>query len=230
MNRQLAWVLSVGFVAAGFFHSSLSGQETKPPAADKWEPEIRKFEEQAQKSPLPADANLFVGSSSIRMWKVQSSFPKHATINRGFGGSQLGDSAKYAERLVVAAKPRVVILYAGDNDIASGKSPETIRNDYRTFRDKIQTALPDTKIVVIAVKPSPSRWKFREQAQETNRLLRAEIEAGKNQVFVDVWPAMLGDDGQPRPDLFLKDNLHMNETGYKIWNELIEPHLVKKAE
>lgn len=230
MNRQLAWVLSVGFVATGFWGSSLSGQETKPPAADKWEPEIRKFEEQAQQTPPPVGANLFVGSSSIRMWKLGPSFPNHVTINRGFGGSQLGDSAKYAERLVVAARPRVVVLYAGDNDIATGKSPETIRNDYRTFRDKIHAALPDTRIVVIAVKPSPSRWKFREQAQETNRLLRAEAEAGKNQTFVDVWSAMLGQDGQPRSDLFLKDNLHMNETGYKIWNELIEPHLAKKGD
>lgn len=230
MNRQLAWVLSVGFVASRFWNSSLSGQETKPPAADKWEPEIRKFEEQAQKTPPPVGANLFVGSSSIRMWKLGPSFPNHVTINRGFGGSQLADAAKYAERLVVAAKPRVVVLYAGDNDIATGKSPEIIRNDYRTFRDKIQTALPDTRIIAIAVKPSPSRWKFREQAQETNRLLRAEVEAGKNQTFVDVWPAMLGEDGQPRSDLFLKDNLHMNETGYKIWNELIEPHLATKSE
>lgn len=229
MNRQLAWVLSVGFVATGFWSSSLSGQETKPPAADKWEPEIRKFEEQAQKTPPPVGANLFVGSSSIRMWKLGTSFPNHVTINRGFGGSQLGDSAKYAERLVVAARPRVVVLYAGDNDIATGKSPETIRNDYRAFRDKIQMALPETRIVVIAVKPSPSRWKFREQALETNRLLRAEVDAGKNQTFVDVWPAMLSEDGQPRSDLFLKDNLHMNETGYKIWNELIEPHLAKKV-
>lgn len=227
MNRQLAYILSIGFLVAGLSSSGLLGQDARPAAADKWEPEIRKFEEQAQKTPPPVGANLFVGSSSIRMWKLGPSFPNHVTINRGFGGSQLADSAKYAQRLVVAARPRVVVLYAGDNDIASGKSPETIRNDYRTFRDTIQAALPDTRIVVIAVKPSPSRWKFREQAQETNRLLRAEIEAGKNQTFVDVWPAMLGEDGQPRPDLFLKDNLHMNETGYKIWNELIEPHLTK---
>lgn len=230
MNRQLACILSVGFVTCTFASFSLFGQDAKPSAADKWETDIRKFEEQAQKTPVPANANLFVGSSSIRLWKLQSSFPKHVTINRGFGGSQLVDSAKYAERLVIAAKPSVVVLYAGDNDIASGKSTEKICHDYQTFRDKIHAALPDTKIVVIAIKPSPSRWKYREQAQDTNRLLRAETEAGKNQAFVDIWPAMLNTDGQPRPELFLKDNLHMNEQGYKVWNELVEPHLVTKKE
>ena len=200
-------------------------QEPKP-AADRWEPEIRKFEELELKSASPAGANLFVGSSSIRMWKLPASFPKHPCINRGFGGSEMADSARYADRIVIPSKPRVVVLYAGDNDISKGKSPATIRDDYRVFRDKIQTALPDTKIVVIAVKPSPSRWKLSEQALKANRLLREETMAGKNQVFVDIWTPMLAENGMPRAELFVKDQLHMNDDGYKLWSELIEPHLV----
>ena len=224
-THALAVAVGLVFLGAGF---AGWGQEPKPAAADRWEPEIRKLEEQDQKSAPPAGANLFVGSSSIRLWKLESGFPKHACINHGFGGSQLADSARYAERIVIANKPRVVVLYAGDNDIASGKSPATVRDDYRTFRDKVQAALPDAKIVVISLKPSPSRWKFREQAQETNRLLRDEVMAGKNQIFVDVWTPMLGDDGMPQADLFVKDNLHMNEAGYKLWNRLVEPYLAGK--
>ena len=138
------------------------------------------------------------------------------------------DSARYVERLVIPCQPKVVVLYAGDNDIASGKTPIAVRDDYKIFRDKLQVALPETRLVVISLKPSPSRWKFREPAQEANRLLREETAIGKNQTFVDVWPKMLGDDGLPREDLFVKDRLHMNEAGYRIWNQLIEPHLVAK--
>jgi len=221
--------LALGFVVLMTGTAGLLGQESSP-AVDKWEPEIRKFEEQDRKSVPPLAANLFVGSSSIRLWKLKEAFPRHVCVNRGFGGSQLVDSARYVDRIVIPAKPRVVVLYAGDNDIASGKLPVVVRDHYRVFRDKIQAALPESKIVVVGLKPSPSRWKFREQALETNRLLLEEVKAGKNQEFVDVWKPMLGDDGMPRADLFVKDNLHMNESGYSIWNRLIEPFLAAKAE
>lgn len=227
MTRTVVLAIATALVCLGIAGRSFS-QEAKPAEADRWEPEIRKFEEQDQKSAPPPGANLFVGSSSIRLWKLPASFPNHVCINRGFGGSQLVDSARYVERIVIPARPRVVVLYAGDNDLNAGKSPATIRDDYRVFRDKIHAALPETKIVVVSIKPSPSRWKLQEKAIEANSLLKGEVSAGKNESFVDVWTPMLGSDGMPQPDLFLKDNLHMNETGYKIWNDLIEPHLVRK--
>ena len=226
-THALAVAVGLVFLSAGY---AGWGQEPKPAAADRWEPEIRKLEEQDQKASAPTGANLFVGSSSIRLWKLETSFPKHACINHGFGGSQLADSARHAERIVIPNKPRVVVLYAGDNDIASGKSPATVRDDYKVFRDKVRTALPDARIEVISIKPSPSRWKLREKALEANRLIRELTQEGRHEVFLDVWPAMLGDDGLPRKDLFLKDELHMNETGYAIWSKLVEPHLVSKAD
>lgn len=206
--------------------SAASSQETsKPPEADRWEAAIMAFEMQDQKSAPAAGANVFIGSSSIRMWQLEGSFPQHACVNRGFGGSQLGDSVKYAERIAIKYNPRVVVVYAGDNDLNAGKTPEAVFTDYRAFRDKVQAALPETKIVFVAIKPSPSRWKLREKALEANRRIREEIANGKNHVFVDVWTPMLGDDGMPRPELFLKDQLHMNDAGYAIWSQLVEPHL-----
>ena len=209
--------------------SVASSQETpKPPEADRWEAAIKAFEVQDQQSPPASAANVFVGSSSIRLWKLDASFPKHACVNRGFGGSQLSDSVKYAERIVIAYKPRVVVIYAGDNDLNAGKSPEKVFTDYRAFRDKVHTALLETKIVFVSIKPSPSRWKLREKGLDANRLIRDEIAKGKNQVFVDVWTPMLGDNGMPRPELFLKDQLHMNDAGYAIWSQLVEPHLAAR--
>ena len=206
--------------------SAVGDEPAKPPAADPWEPAIKSFEDQDRKSPPATEAIVFVGSSSIRMWKLDTSFPKHVCLNRGFGGSQLGDAARYADRIVIPYKPRVVVLYGGDNDLNAGKSPESVFANYRAFRDKVRAALPETKIVFVSIKPSPSRWKLREKALEANRLIRAEIEQGKGLVYIDVWMPMLGDDGMPRAELFLKDQLHMNETGYAIWNKLVEPHLV----
>jgi lysophospholipase L1-like esterase len=214
------WLLALGAAV-------LPAQDAKP-AVDKWEAEIRKFEEADQKMPPVEGANAFIGSSSIRMWKLGSSFPNHVCLNRGFGGSEMADSARYVDRIVLPAKPKVIVLYAGDNDIANKKTPTQVRDGYRVFRDKVQTVLPDSKIVLIGLKPSPSRWKLREAALEANRLLQAEVVAGKNQAFIDVWSAMLGEDGMPKPELFQKDNLHMTDAGYRIWNELIEPQLIGK--
>jgi lysophospholipase L1-like esterase len=219
---SLAAVLVLARTTAG-------DEAPKPPAADRWEPDIKSFEDQDRKNPPPVGGNVFVGSSSIRMWKLGASFPKHSVINRGFGGSQLGNSVRYAERIVIPYKPRVVVVYAGDNDLSSGKSPETVVADYRALRDKIHAALPETKIVFVSIKPSPSRWKLHEQALEANRLIREEIEQEKSQVFIDVWTPMLGEDGMPRPELFVKDQLHMNDSGYEIWNRLVEPHLAVRA-
>ena len=202
------------------------GDETpKPPAADRWELAIKAFEDQDRKTPPATGANVIVGSSSVRMWKLDSSFPKHVVINRGFGGSQLGDSVRYADRIVIQYKPRVVVVYAGDNDLNAGKTPEAVFADYRALRDKIHTALPETKIVFVSIKPSPSRWKLCEKALEANRLIREEIAQGKGQVFIDIWTPMLGEDGMPRAELFLKVQLHMNDSDYAIWTKLVEPHL-----
>ncbi len=212
-----------GFLLLNLAHGLLA-DDPKPPA-DPWEVTIRKFEEMDREQPPPTGANLFVGSSSVRMWKLNPGFPDHVCINRGFGGSQMGDAAKYVERIVIPRKPNVVVLYSGDNDIASGKTPEAVRDAYKTFREKLHAQLPETKLVLISIKPSPSRWKFREKALEANRLLKEETTSGPNQTFVDVWPAMLNEDGLPREDLFIKDMLHMNEAGYQIWNGLIAKHL-----
>ncbi|MDB5344017.1 MAG: lipolytic protein family [Schlesneria sp.] len=223
-NRAIKTALAVWVLG---LCAVLPAQDAKP-AVDKWEAEIRKFEEADQKSPPAEGANAFIGSSSIRMWKLGSSFPNRSCLNRGFGGSEMADSARYVDRIVLSAKPKVIVLYAGDNDIANKNRPTQVRDGYRIFRDKVQATLPETVIVLIGLKPSPSRWKLREAALEANQLLRAEVMAGTNQTFVDVWPAMLGEDGMPNPELFQKDNLHMTDAGYRIWNELIEPHLVGK--
>jgi lysophospholipase L1-like esterase len=117
------------------------------------------------------------------------------------------------------------VLYAGENDIAAGKSPEQVAGDFARFVDVVRVELPRTKTVFIGLKPSPLRWKLIEQFRRTNELIRVEIEKRENVVFVDVERRMLGDDGTPRAELFLPDRLHLNRAGYELWTELLLPHL-----
>ena len=166
-----------------------------------------------------------MGSSSIRLWNLKDSFPGLPVVRRGFGGSQLADSVRYAGRIVVPCKPRIVVLYAGDNDTASGKSPEEVARDFESFVGAVRRALPETRIVYISIKPSIQRWHLAAAMREANALIRAIVEKDPAMSFVDVWPAMLGEDGKPRRELFVEDGLHLSAEGYRLWSRLLLPHL-----
>ena len=220
MRRIFLWGLIFGISA-----STLPLQAAPPSPSAKWEKAISEFEDQDQKSPPPKGAVLFVGSSSIRLWKLEKSFPHLATINRGFGCSEIADSVHFADRIVLKYKPKTIVFYAGDNDIAHGKSPEQVARDFQAFVKTVYEKLPKTNILFVAIKPSLARWKLAETMQQANNLIQAQCETNERLVFIDVWKPMLGEDGRPRAELFLKDGLHMNDKGYQIWASLIRPHL-----
>ncbi len=192
----------------------------------KWEKPIQAFEQEDEKSPPPKGEIVFVGSSSIRLWKTEPSFPGFKVINRGFGGSQIADSTHFIERIVLKHEPRIVVFYAGDNDVASGKSAERVIADFTAFAEKLHAKLPQTRLLFIAIKPSTSRWKLADTQRAANEGI-AKLAASTDWIsFVDIWKAMLNDDGQPRADLLIKDGLHMNADGYRIWNAALLPHLL----
>ncbi|GMW00727.1 MAG: hypothetical protein AMXMBFR84_18640 [Candidatus Hydrogenedentota bacterium] len=194
-----------------------------------WEKAIAAFEEKDKTSPPPKHANLFVGSSSIRLWKVEEAFPEYEVINRGFGGSEIADSTHFADRIILPYEPDVIVFYAGDNDMAKGKSPQQILEDYKAFVAKVHGALPQTKIVYISIKPSVARWALYSAMEQANGLIKEETETSDLLEFVDIAPAMIGEDGKPKADLLLEDGLHLNEEGYKRWNDAVRPHLKPKA-
>jgi lysophospholipase L1-like esterase len=208
-------------------------QAAQPPADEKerqriarWEPQIAEYEAQDAKQAPPQEANLFVGSSSIRLWKLGDSFGDLPVINRGFGGSQLADSVHYADRLILKHRPKVVVVYAGDNDLAGGKSPETVAADFRALVAKIHAALPETRIAYIGVKPSLKRWNLIESVRKTNALIAEQCQMNPRLVFVDIDKPMLNDEGKPRPELYKTDGLHLTPEGYAVWTELVRPHLI----
>jgi len=191
-------------------------------APEKWAATIDKFTTADKTNPPPRNAVVFVGSSSIVKWAtLEKDFADHTVINRGFGGSELYDTVFYADRIVIPYAPRTVVVYAGDNDLNAGKTPEKVHGDFKALVAKIHAKLPLTRIVYIAVKPSPSRWKIKDKGEKTNALIAAECAKDKRLRFVDIWTPMLNEKGEPRPELFVKDMLHMNDAGYRVWTPLV---------
>ncbi|HVX11603.1 MAG TPA: SGNH/GDSL hydrolase family protein [Pirellulales bacterium] len=197
------------------------------PAGNKWEEEIQAFERQDAKHRPPENAVLFVGSSSIRLWKLKESFPDLDAINRGFGGSELADSAHFVDRIVIPYKPRLVVLYAGDNDLAAGKKPQQVLADFKRFDAKVKAALPETRIVFLSIKPSIQRRALIDKVRATNTAIEKFISGDERLTYVDVFQPMLTAKGEPRPELFRADGLHLNAEGYKLWASLLQPTLTK---
>lgn len=186
--------------------------------------EIEQFAAADSLAPPRPGGVVFVGSSSIRLWPaLAADFPGVDVVQRGFGGSELSDVVHYAPRIVLPHRPRLVVLYAGDNDLMEGKSPATVFRDYRAFVALVRRALPETRIAFIAIKPSPSRWSLAEQIRETNALVRRYAATDERLLYVDVFTPMLGPDGRPRQDLFIEDMLHLNARGYALWRDLLAP-------
>ncbi|HVU25950.1 MAG TPA: SGNH/GDSL hydrolase family protein [Opitutus sp.] len=197
-----------------------------PASPDHWAKDIDAFTAADAARPPPAHAVLFIGSSSIVKWQsLAEDFPFTPVINRGFGGSELADSVFYADRIAIPYRPRAIVLYAGDNDIAAGKSPEQVAADFVAFRAKIHAALPGTPIFYLSIKYSNSRLKFKDAMARANALIAADCAANPHCTFVDVNSAMLGADGNPRPELFQSDQLHMLPAGYAIWTRILAPLL-----
>ena len=189
-----------------------------------WASEIAQFEAADRAHPPPQHAVLFVGSSSIRMWdNLASDFPDERTINRGFGGSELADVVRYADRIVIPYHPRTVVLYAGDNDIAAGRTPAQVESDFRAFVTHVEQALPDTRIVFVSIKPSPSRWALADSMRAANARIQRLVAADPHLRYADVFTPMLGPNGHPRGELFVSDSLHMDPRGYALWTQIIGP-------
>lgn len=210
-------------ITIGLFLSiaaSLSLLQAQSP--ERFRGEIRRFARLDSLQPPGENCILFTGSSSIRMWKsLKVDFPNKPVLNRGFGGSEMSDLLFYAKELIFQYHPAQIFIYEGDNDIAHKKSQETVMEETKQLMAKIHEKWPEMSVVLMAAKPSISRWSLREKYVNYNQLL-CEYACQTDDVdYVDVWTVLLDAAGELRRDLFLKDGLHLNEKGYKIWTERI---------
>ena len=205
----------------------LSAQESAAP----FRSEINAFTKADSISKPPRKPVVFTGSSSIRLWKgLKDSFPAITLINRGFGGSTLADMIRYERETVLRYAPKQVVIYCGENDIASSDTvtPQMVLNRFERWFHDIRQQYPKLPVTFISIKPSPSRWHMKERMMESNRLIKAFLETQKQTDYINVWDPMLDAGGNPDASLFVSDNLHMNAKGYAVWGRLVEPYVLSK--
>jgi lysophospholipase L1-like esterase len=209
----------------------LAQAPTSQPAAHdfaQWEKDIAAFEAADKVNPPPKNAILFVGSSTIVRWKtLQSDFPAFPIINRGFGGNQIADSTYFADRMIIPYQPRTIFLRAGGNDIHSGKTPEQVLADFKAFVAKVHSKLPTTEIVFISLSPAIARWDERAANKKLNGLISDFVNRTPLLKYIETYDMTLDANGQPRPELFVEDKLHLSPEGYKLLIERVRPYVRK---
>ena len=194
-----------------------------PPAAgtapnpDRWEQEVVAIEQAARQRPPAPGGVLFIGSSNIRMWNTMADdFAGMNPLNRGVGGAQLAELVTLAPRLVDGAKPAVVVVSAGGNDIAAGATPAQVHEAFVNLVDVLRVRAPGARIVYQAIAPSIKRWEQWDKQQAANELVRRFIAAqgeGSGLSYVDVSAAFLDPQGKPAWECLLDDLLHPSDLG-----------------
>lgn len=211
---------------------SATAMETSPPVKKapnlaRFEKEIVQFEANDKTAAPAAGGILFVGSSTIRLWKtLAEDMAPLPVVNRGFGGATIAEVNHYFRRIVARYKPSLLVFYAGENDLAvPDVSVDSVVGDFDRFRDSMRVYLPQCHVYFVGVKPSPARWAYEDKFLEANRRFRAICEKDPRYTYVDVQKTMLGPDGRPKKDIYRADSLHMNAGGYKAWTAILKPEL-----
>ncbi|MCH2180556.1 MAG: GDSL-type esterase/lipase family protein [Mariniblastus sp.] len=228
--KKILSAMPLGVILLLLWGAVATAQPTTADPAERWEEVIRKFEARdAEQMPEPGQI-LFVGSSSIRFWDTERSFPEATIINRGFGGSQISDVNYFFDRVVAKYKPSIIVFYAGDNDIAQGESTDSVVSDFHQFWQTVRHKIPDCTVIYIPIKPSLSRWNLWPRMDATNGKIGQIASSQYNLRVADIVKPMLGSDGQPKPDLFARDGLHLSPKGYQIWTRVVSQLLKETTE
>jgi len=220
--RVLGSVLAAVVVAAS---PQLAAGQAEDPDPGRFAAEIARFGDWDKQNAFPDAGVVFVGSSSIRFWASAEDFPHLPVINRGFGGAHVSDVNHYIGETVLKYGPRAVVFYAGNNDIHAGKSVDQVLDDYETFVQRVGSASTRTQILFISIHPSLARWAGWGSMREANRRVEAYSASRPNLHYVDIASLMLGSDGEPIPEFFVEDGLHLSPAGYARWMEAVGPAL-----
>lgn len=183
----------------------------------------------AQKNPPAPGSVICIGSSHMELWKtVTSDLAPLRVHNHGVGGSKMSQAAElYIENLAIQFKPRAVILYEGSNDIAGGVAPETILENFKTLYTRLHSSLPEARLYVLSIVPSPGkRFEKIDVVRTTNSLLRKECESQPWMKFIDITEPLIGAGGVPIAACFIPGNIHMTPAGYEVWKTAITPVLL----
>ncbi|MBI5916907.1 MAG: hypothetical protein HY842_16150 [Bacteroidetes bacterium] len=191
---------------------------------DRFEAEIKKYEQADSVQMPPKGGVLFAGSSSIRLWgTVEQDFAPLPVINRGFGGSTIPEVLHYAKRIVFKYQPAVIVFYCGENDIAEDTPPQVVFQNFKKYIGETEKNLVGTTVVCISAKPSPARWHLWKSYQQFNSMMEQFAQNRPNLHYIDIGKQLLAANGEPDPALFTEDKLHMNANGYARWTQVLKP-------
>jgi lysophospholipase L1-like esterase len=189
-----------------------------------YEDEVRTLERNRANRSNTAAPAVFYGSSTIRLWStLAQDLGDPGILNLGFGGSTLAACVHFFDRLVKPLDPASLLIYAGDNDLGDGCSPESVLSSFQDLTSKVTAAFPNIPFGFISIKPSPARYSILNRIQHANDLIRREMDTHRNIHYISVFEAMLNSSGKPRGDLFLADGLHLGPAGYRLWTRLLTP-------
>lgn len=216
--------LPKSLLLAAFLAISVQGAAFAAADPAKWQKQMEAFEEQDRANPPAQNGVLFLGSSSIRLWKtLAEDFPGVPVLNRGFGGSQIPDSIHYFDTLVMPSKPRAIVFFAGVNDISAGATAEEVAANFREFCTKVHNVLPEARVLFISLPFVESRWKERAEIALANTYVSAFCHSDPRLTYVDMNSVILTPEGKVRPEFYLDDKLHMNADGYAVWTNVLRP-------
>lgn len=194
----------------------------------RFENEIIAFERQDKENGIDKKEILFVGSSSIRMWKtLKEDMQPLKVVNRGFGGATIAEVQFFYNRIIKPYKPRIVVIYVGENDIAEGMKPLDVYYNTRALFRRIKSDFKNTKIIYLSMKPSIARWNMWANIQKGNLAIKTMCEASEDCYYLEMSSVMLHEDGSIKTDIFIEDGLHLNEKGYEDWTNMVKPLLEK---
>lgn len=206
-------------------------------AYKKWVPQLRQdnqnfvreielLQRKIKRHSLSEDLVCFYGSSSIRLWDLEKSFPKVNTLNLGFGGAYIDSCLTHFDTLFDGIQPKKLVLYVGENDISLHPNVQIIRDKFERLVSHIRSRLKDTELICISIKPSPHRTNHIKLVNEINTALKTYIDTLPNTKWVDICKAFIDPKEQVKMDYFGRDRLHLNTNGYRVWNEAMEGQLV----
>ncbi len=190
----------------------------------KYDKDIAAFESADKANPPPQGALLLSGASTLRLWKTAArDFAPYPLINRGFGGSKTTEVLGYMDRIVLPYHPRVVVFHCGSNDINAGDTAEAVVARVTEYHRRLRAENPHARLVLLSTTQAPSRRAKWAEMKKADAGFRALAAAHPEVTFVDINPALNLPDGEPRPDVYLKDNLHPSEAGYAAMLKVIRP-------
>jgi lysophospholipase L1-like esterase len=196
----------------------------------KYASEFREFNKQDSIKMPPKGGILLIGSSSFRKWTdVQSYFPGYTIINRSFGGSVLPEVSAYADQNIAKYHPKQVIIYCGENDLASSDTvtPMVVFNRFKQLFKIIKSRAGEVNVTFVSIKPSPIRKKIQLKVEEANKMIEAFLKTRSGTAFIDVYHPMLVKGRDINGTIFTSDSLHMNPKGYAIWKKVMLPYMMK---